>query len=98
MNQTQVQTAAAPFIAFLAGLLASKHLFGLDAGSWSLLIGGAIGFGATVWGVIAARKTALSNTLGNMPGTTVITDKKTADALPANNSVISNSDFAVVKK
>jgi hypothetical protein len=33
-----------------------------------------------------------------MPGTMVVTDKNTADSLPANNSVVSNSDFAVVKK
>lgn len=95
MNQTQVQTAAAPFIAFLAGLLASKHLFGLDAGSWSLLIGGGITFGATVWGVIVTRRTALANTVA-VPGTTIVTDKKTADA--ANDRVVSNADFAVVKK
>lgn len=98
MNQTQVQMTAAPFVAFLAGLLAGKGVFGLDAASWTLILGGAVGFGATVWGVIASRKPALANTLGNYKDTTVVTDKKTADALPDNASVVSNTTATVVTK
>lgn len=98
MNQTQIQTTAAPLIAFLAGLLAGKGVFGLDAATWATAIGAFVAFGATIWGLVSTRKTALANTLGNIPGTTVITDAATANALPANNSVVSSADVKVVSK
>lgn len=98
MNQTQAQMTAAPFVAFLAGLLAGKGVFGLDAASWTIILGGAVGFGAAVWGVIASRKPALANTLGNYKDTTVVTDKATAEALPNNSSVVSNTSAQVVSK
>lgn len=98
MNQTQLQTGVAPIIAFIAGLLAGKGVFGLDAATWATVIGGAVAFGATIWGVVSTRKTAIANTLGNYPDTTVVTDKATASALPANTSVMSNQTAAVVLK
>lgn len=97
MNPTQIQNAAAPIIAAIAAYLASNHIL-FDSATWNVLIGGGITFGATIWLAIANRKKALVNTVGNMPDTTVVTDKKTADSLPANSSVVSNTVATVVPK
>ena len=98
MNQTSIQTTLAPLVAFLAGLLAGKGLFGFDAATWAPILGAVAAFGATVWGAVAARKTALANTVGNMAGTTVVTDAATAAALPDNSSVVSSKTVSIVAK
>lgn len=67
MNQTQIQTTLAPLIALGAGFLAGKGVFGIDAAGWTVLIGGAVGFGATVWGVLVGRKASLVTTVAQMP-------------------------------
>lgn len=66
MNATQIQTTLAPLVAFLAGLLAAKVPF-LDVGTWTTIIGSVLGLGATIWGAISARKTALITTVANEP-------------------------------
>lgn len=85
-------------IGVLAGFLAGKGVFGFDAATWATVIGSLAGTAAIVWGAISTRKTALTDTVGNMPNTTVVTDKATAAALPANASVVSNTDVKVVSK
>lgn len=97
MNKTQLQTTLAPIIAAAAGFLAGKGYFGLDAADWITVFGALSSIGAVAWGAIATRKTSLADTLGSN-GTIVVTDKKTADALPANPSVVSNTDVRVVNK
>jgi hypothetical protein len=97
VNKTQLQTTLAPIIAAAAGFLAGKGYFGLNAVDWTTILGSAAAIVATGWGAVAARKTSLADTLGQN-GTIVVTDKKTADALPANNSVVSNTDMKVVSK
>jgi hypothetical protein len=97
MNSTQVQAGTfAPLIAFVAGLLAGKGVFGLDAATWATVIGAAVAFGATIWGVVATRKTALAQTLG-AGGAIVVTDAATAAATTSSN-VVSASDVKVVNK
>jgi len=59
MNQTQTQTTLAPIVAFLAGLLAGKGVFGFDATTWAMILGSAFGLAATIWGAIAARQSAI---------------------------------------
>jgi hypothetical protein len=98
MNQTQFQTTVAPLVAAVAGFLAGKGVFGFDVGTWITVLGGVGTIGAAVWGGLAARKTALASTLGNYHDTTVVTDKATADALPTNSSVVSNTEVRVVNK
>lgn len=67
MNSTQIQTTAAPIIAFLAGLLAGRGVFGLDAATWATMIGAVIAFGATIWGAITTRKNAQISAVAAMP-------------------------------
>lgn len=67
MNGTQIQTTAAPLIAFVAGILAGRGAFGLDAETWTLILGSLAGTIATIWGAIAARKAAIVTTVANMP-------------------------------
>jgi hypothetical protein len=67
MNPTQLTTTLAPLIAFFAGLLAGNHVFGLDAATWTSVIGGAAGLVATVWAAIATRQKNLVNTVAAMP-------------------------------
>lgn len=67
MNSTQIQTMLTPLISFLAGLAAGKGLFGLDAGSWTTIIGGAVAFGATIWGAVVTRNTAVISQAAALP-------------------------------
>ena len=67
MNSTQIQTTLAPLISFLAGLAAGKGLFGLDAASWTTIIGAVVAFGAAIWGAIATRNTAVISQAEALP-------------------------------
>jgi hypothetical protein len=95
MNKTQLQTTLAPLIAAVAGFLAGKGVFGLDAATWATVLGSLATIGAVAWGAVAARKTSLADTVGQ-GGTVVVTDKATADALPANPNVVSSTEVKVV--
>lgn len=88
MNKTQLQTTLAPLIAAIAGFLAGKGVFGLDATTWASIVGGLLSLIAIVWGAVAARPQALKDTTGGLPNTTVVTDKASAAALPNNPDVI----------
>lgn len=84
MNSTQLQTLATPLIGFVAGLLAGKGVFGLDAGSWATIIGGLAGTVATIWGVVATRQTALVSTVAAMPEVkSVVLEQRAPDTLVA---------------
>lgn len=97
MNKTQLQTVLAPLIGALATYLATKFPL-LDPPTWNSLVGGVVLAAVAAFLGSVTKKASLADVLGNMPGTTVVTDKKTADALPANNSVVSNSEMKVVNK
>lgn len=88
MNKTQLQTTLAPLIAAIAGFLAGKGVFGLDAQTWISILGGVGALAATIWGAAAARSQALKDTTGGLPNTTVVTDKASAAALPNNPDVV----------
>lgn len=93
MNPTQITTTAAPLIAFLAGLAAGKGLFGLDIATWTTLIGGLVGFGATVWAAISTRKSAIISQAASLPEVQSVKLEPTAagtamaDSTPANVTV-----------
>lgn len=97
MNQTQTQGGAAAIVAFLAGILAGRGVFGLDAATWSTILGAVLAFGAVIWNIVSTRKTAIANTLGGN-GTVVVTDAATANALPNNPNVVSKDDVKVTAK
>jgi hypothetical protein len=67
VNTTQIQTTLAPLIAFLAGIAAGKGLFGWDAATWATVIGGVVGFAATIWGAVSASKANIISTAANQP-------------------------------
>lgn len=67
MNSTQIQSTLAPLISFLAGLAAGKGLFGLDSATWTTLLGAIAAFGATIWGALATRSTALISQVASSP-------------------------------
>lgn len=67
MNGTTVTSTFGPLIGFLAGLLAGKGVFGLDATTWATVIGAILAAGASVWGAIATRKTAQISSVAAMP-------------------------------
>lgn len=97
MNSTQTQAGVlVPLVTAAAGFLAGRGVFGLDAGTWATVIGAAVAFGGTIWGVIATRKTALAQTLG-AGGAVVVTDPTTA-AATASSNVVSSTDVKVVPK
>ena len=59
MNWTQLQTTLAPIVAAIAGFLAGKGYFGWDAQTWVAILGGLGTLGATSWGALASRKSAM---------------------------------------
>lgn len=67
MNGIQTQNAGAAVVAFLAGLLAGKGVFGFDAATWTAIVGGVGGAAAAAWGAIAARKSAVVSTAAAAP-------------------------------
>ena len=91
MNGTQVQTTLAPLVAFLAGLLAGKGVFGLDAATWATVIGAVFAGGATIWGAIAAKKSSLVTTVAAMPEVSEVTlDRTVAGSAALNSATPSN--------
>lgn len=96
-NSTQVQTMLAPLIAAAAAWLASNFPL-VDQATWNALVSGIAMAAAMAFIGFITKKASLANTLGKMPDTVVVTDPKTADSLPANDSVVSNTKVVVVPK
>lgn len=67
MNPVQISTTLAPIISFVAGLLASRQVFGWDAGVWATVIGSLLAAGATIWNAVTTTKTSLITTVANAP-------------------------------
>lgn len=67
MNGIQTQNAGAAVVAFLAGLLAGKNVFGFDTATWTTILGGIGAAVAAAWGAIAARKTAVVAQVATLP-------------------------------
>ena len=97
MNKTQLQTTLAPVVGVVAAYLATRYPL-LDAATWNSLVTSMAFAGVALFTGYVTRKTSLTDTVGNLPGTTVVTDKATADALPANSSVVANTEVKVVPK
>lgn len=67
MNKTQLQSTVAPLVAFFAGLLAGKGVFGLDAEGWTTVIGALVAAGAAIWGGVSTRGSSLITEVANQP-------------------------------
>ena len=91
MNVTQIQTTLAPLIAAFAGFLAGRGVFGLDAQSWIAIIGALLGAGATIWGAIATRKTAIVSQVAALPEVKEVTlDRTVAGTAALSNATPNN--------
>lgn len=77
MNPTQLQTTLAPIAAAIAGFLAGRGAFGWDQATWITVITGIGTVAATIWGAVAARKSAMVSTVANMPEVDHVTLDKT---------------------
>lgn len=87
MNGTQIQTTLAPFISFIAGLLAAKVPF-FDLGTWTQIIGLVVGLVTVLWGAFSGRNNAVIAQAAALPEVkTVVTDSATANKIPATNVV-----------
>lgn len=67
MNQTTATSTFGPLIAFFAGLLAGKGVFGLDAATWTTIIGSLVAAGTAIWGVVVTRKSNQIAQVAAMP-------------------------------
>lgn len=89
MNSTTIKTILTPIFGALATYLATKLNFtGIDAATWNTIVS-SVGFGivAIIMGLFT-KTTTLMDTVGNQPGTTVVTTQANAAALPDNKDVI----------
>lgn len=84
MNSQSATSTFGPLVAFFAGLLAGKGVFGLDAGTWTTIIGAIIAGVASVWGAIASRKTAQIASVAAMPEVQSIKLEASADSTIVN--------------
>lgn len=89
MNSTQIKAILTPLFGVLATFLATKlNFLGIDQATWNTLVS-SVGFGAVA--IILGffnKTTSLVDTVGNQPGTTVVTTPAMAAALPDNKDVI----------
>ncbi len=67
MNGTQAQVGGSTFVGFLAGVLAGKGTFGLDAATWAQILGALGGAVAAIWAAVATRKAAIVTQAANLP-------------------------------
>lgn len=87
MNKTQIQTFLAPLIGVLASWLATKVPF-IDQATWSTLINTVITTGVLAFiAFITGNKSIITQAAALPEVKTVVTDQKTADAIPADNVV-----------
>jgi hypothetical protein len=87
MNGTQVTNTLTPIVSFIAGILAVKFTM-FDAVTWSSILMGAVGLGATIWGAFSTRNRAVITQAAALPEVNrVLTDSATAQAIPASNVV-----------
>lgn len=54
MNGTQITNTLTPIVSFIAGILAVKFTM-FDAVTWSSILMGVVGMGATLWGAFSTR-------------------------------------------
>lgn len=97
MNDTQIKVIVAPIIGAVATWLASKWPL-LDQQTWNTLISSLVFSGVAAYLASVTTKAPLANSVANYDDTKVVTDKKTADSLPNNASVISNTEVKVTAK
>lgn len=87
MNGTQITNTLSPIVAFIAGILAAKFAW-FDAATWSAILMGVVGLGATIWSAISTRNKAVISQAAALPEVNkVVTDAATAKAIPATNVV-----------
>src|ERR1700761_5791862 len=98
MNATQIQTMLAPVVAGAAAWLAAQFPL-VDQATWNALVTAIAMAAVTAFIGFITKKSSLANTVAPPHGPTVIvTDSKTAAALPANPNVVSSTDMKVVSK
>lgn len=87
MNSTQIKNILTPIIGLAVTWLASKFPL-LDAATWNTLVSTVVFAVVAVVLGIFNKTTNLMDTVGNQPGTTVVTTPANAAALPENPDVI----------
>ncbi len=83
MLNIQTTTTGTSIVAFLAGLLAGKGVFGFDAATWTAILGGVGGLAAVIYNAVASRKSAVVSETAKMPEvkTVVLENSAAADSL-----------------
>lgn len=87
MNKTQLSATGAGLVGVAAGYLAGRNALGLGLDAWTQILTYVVAAGAVVAPAVVTRLKSLKDTVGKS-GAVVVTDKATADALPANPNVI----------
>lgn len=79
MNSTQTQTSTATIVAFIAGVLAGRGVFGFDTATWITILTAVLGGGMTIWTAIATRKKAIITAVNNMDEVAGVITKNTPE-------------------
>ena len=79
MNSTQIKTILTPLIGLAVTWLASKFPL-LDQATWNTLVSSIVFSVVAVVMGLFTKTTSLADTVGNQPGTTVVTTPEIANA------------------
>ena len=90
MNSTAIKNILTPLIGIAVAWLASKFPL-LDPATWNTLVTTVVFAVVAVITGIFSKTSNLVNTVGNQPGTTVVTTPAVAASLPDNTSVIAST-------
>lgn len=89
MNDINLKSILTPIAAIIAGWLATHlNYLGVDQATWNTMVFTILGGIVSVVLGLFTKTTNVLDTAGATPGTTVVTTKLMADALPANPDVI----------
>lgn len=83
MNSIQLKNILTPIFGIIATYLATKlNFLGMDQATWNTLVS-TIGFAAVsiILGIFG-KTTSLMDTVASQPGTTVVTTRENAEAVP----------------
>ena len=97
MNGTQITNTLTPIVSFIAGILAVKFTM-FDAVTWSSILMGVVGLGATIWGAVSTRNNAVIAQAVALPEVKAIVAAPATAAAITSADVVSSETNKVVAK
>lgn len=99
MNDINLKAILTPIAAAIAGLLATKlNFLGIDQATWNTMIFTILSTATALVLGLFTKTNNVIDTAGSVQGVKVVAPPEIANALPANNDVVSSTENKVVPK